>query len=531
MPMTLLSQSLLMKIEKIELGETGNFSPIFLDYLQQKDQLRPFYHLYPSMENLGKQLRLKEFSKEKRAVLAKVLEEQYADIEVGTKVRDHISQLKSAKTFTITTGHQLNIFSGPLYFIYKIATVINTCKKLAEAFPEFNFVPVYWMASEDHDFEEINHFRLFGKTYTWETDQTGAVGRFDPVGLRNILSALPEKLALFEQAYLGHNNLADATRFFVNELFGSQGLVVVDADHPGLKAEIKGLMLDDLIKHQAESIVVPDSDRIEKMGYKSQVFCRPVNFFYLDNGIRERIVYQNGRYEINNTDLFFTKEEIQELVQTNPEKFSPNVILRPLYQETILPNLAYIGGPAEVAYWLQLHGLFRHYKIPFPVLMPRNFALIINRANAKKIGKTGVEPKSLFRDEQFLKERFITGNGGRKLTLEREKEILEQVFQSIKNQALTVDKSLGGFIGAEGNKVLKSVENIEKRLKKAEESKYENSLKSLLAVKEKLFPEGKLQERADNFLNFYINNPDFTDRILEAVDPFDFRFHILIEDE
>ena len=531
MPMTLLSQSLLMKIEKIDLGETGNFSPIFLDYLQQKEQLRPFYHLFPSLENFEKQIRQKEFSNEKRRVLAEVLKEQYAKIEADTRVFDNISLLNTENTFTVTTGHQLNIFSGPLYFIYKIATVINTCKKLEETFPEFNFVPVYWMASEDHDFQEINHFRLFGEKYTWETDQTGAVGRFGPAGLRNILSKLPEKSPLFERAYLGHDNLADATRYFVNELFGSYGLVVIDADHKNLKAELTGLITDDLTRHEAETIVIPDSDRIEKMGYKSQVYCRPVNLFYLEDNVRERIVFQNDRYEINNTGLSFSKEEMLDLVKTNPEKFSPNVILRPLYQETILPNLAYVGGPSEVAYWLQLHGLFQHYKLPFPILMPRNFALMINRVNSKKIRKIGIEAKNLFKEEKLLKEHFIAENAGHNLTLEREKEILEQVFQSIKNQALTVDKSLGGFIGAEGSKAFKSVENIEKRLKKAEETKYDNSLKSLLGMKEKLFPEGNLQERTDNFLNFYINNPDFINQILAVLDPFDFRFHILIEDE
>ena len=515
----------------MNLGETGNFSPLFLDYLQQKDQLQPFYGLFPSLENFEKQVQKKRFPKEKRGVLTEVLREQYSHVEAATSVRDNIALLDGENTLTITTGHQLNIFSGPLYFIYKIVTVINTCKKLAEAFPGFNFVPVYWMASEDHDFQEINNFRLFGKKYSWETDQTGAVGRFDTAGLGSILSELPEKLPLFERAYLENGNLADATRCFVNDLFGDQGLVVLDADHKKLKAGMSGLIIDDLTKHDAEAIVVPDTTRIEGMGYKSQVFCRTVNFFYLDDNLRERIVFQDGRYGVNNTDLSFSKEEVLALVESNPEKFSPNVILRPLYQETILPNLAYVGGPSEVAYWLQLHGLFEHYKLPFPILMPRNFGLVINRAMAKKIRKIGVGANSLFKGEKSLKEQFIADNAEHDISLEREKEVLEQVFQSIKNRALVVDKSLDGFVGAEGSKTFKSVENIEKRLKKAQEAKYDSSLKSLLGIKEKLFPGGNLQERTDNFLNFYINNPEFINEALAAFDPFDFRFHILIEDE
>lgn len=515
----------------MNLGETGNFSPLFLDFLQQKDELQSFYHLFPTLENFERQIRLKEFSKEKRVVLTEVIREQYEKVEANTRVTDNISLLNEENTFTITTGHQLNIFSGPLYFIYKIVTVINACKKLKGILPEFNFVPMYWMASEDHDFDEINHFRLFGKKYIWETDQTGAVGRFDPSGLRDVLAELPEKLPLFERAYLENDTLADATRCFVNELFGSEGLVVIDSDNKRLKEQLSDLVVDDLTEHEAENIVVPDSDRIEKMGYKSQVFCRPVNFFYLEDHTRERIIFQNGRYEVNNTDLTFSKDEMVELVKTHPEKFSPNVILRPLYQETILPNLAYVGGPSEVAYWLQLYGLFQHYKLPFPILLPRNFALVINRTNVKKIRKMGIEIKSLFREEKSLKERFIEENAEHNLSLEREKEVLEQVFLSIKNQALAVDKSLEGFIGAEGSKALKIIENIERRLKKAEETKHDNSLKSLLGIKEKLFPGGNLQERTDNFLNFYINKPEFISEVLTALDPFDFRLHILSEDE
>lgn len=531
MPMTVLSPSLLMKVEKINLGETGNFSPLFLDYLQEKDVLKSFYDIFPTPENFEKQIKGKDFSKDKRQVLTAVLREQYEGLEAGNKVLDNIAFLDDEKTFTITTGHQLNIFTGPLYFIYKIATVINTCKKLAETFPGFNFVPVYWMATEDHDFEEINHFRLFGKKYEWTTDQSGAVGRFNPAELGELLASLPEKVALFERAYLEHETLADATRCFVNELFGAEGLVVIDADHKKLKAEFSELLLDDLTNQRAETIVGNNSAEIEKLGYKSQVFCRPVNCFYLQDNIRERIILQGDRYLINNTDLSFSREEMFDLLKTNPEKFSPNVILRPLYQESILPNLAYIGGPAEVAYWLQLHGLFKHYKLPFPILMPRNFALVVNRGNNKKIRKSGMQVKDLFKDEKSLKDQFVAKNAEFKLSLEQEKEILSQVIQSIKNQALGVDKSLEGFTGAEGKKMLKIVDGIEKRLKKAEETKHDDSLQSLVKTKERLFPEGKLQERTDNFLNFYLNNPEFIQETLKAFDPFDFRFHILIEDE
>src|SRR5699024_1121789 len=149
--------------------------------------------------------------------------EQYKGLPIKAPVQENIESLKQANTFTVTTGHQLNIFTGPLYFIYKIITVINTSKVLAKEYPDCRFVPVYWMASEDHDFEEINHFNLFGKTYRWETSQKGPVGRFSTESIQAVLDDLPEKVPLFENAYQEGKTLAAATRHYVHELFGAEG--------------------------------------------------------------------------------------------------------------------------------------------------------------------------------------------------------------------------------------------------------------------------------------------------------------------
>ena len=167
-----------MKVDKIDLGETGLFSPIFLDYIKQKKPLQPFYNLYPFKKNVGKQVKLKKesFSSETRKILTTVLNSQYEGFTISDTLSSNLQKLEQENTFTITTGHQLNIFTGPLYFIYKIVTVINACKELKADFPDYNFVPVYWMASEDHDFEEISYFKLFNKKYIWETDQKGRVG-------------------------------------------------------------------------------------------------------------------------------------------------------------------------------------------------------------------------------------------------------------------------------------------------------------------------------------------------------------------
>lgn len=520
-----------MMLEKISLAETQQFDPIFTDYLAGEPKLSSFYHRSPQVDSFREQISEKQLPQAQRDTLVKVLQQQYQSIDASDAVSENIRQLSDAQTFTVTTGHQLNIFTGPLYFVYKVATVINACRRLQETYPDYRFVPVYWMASEDHDFEEISYFSLFGKTYTWETDQQGAVGRFHPNGLSKVLDELPEKTPVFEKAYQDQETLADAVRYYINELFGQYGLVVLDSDNAELKAGFSSVMQEDLLQHTAKQQVEETSAQLEEMDYKTQVFPREINLFYLREQSRERIVREEGRFKVLNTDVSFSEEEMTQELADHPERFSPNVIMRPLYQETILPNLAYVGGPSELAYWLQLKPVFDHHQVAFPILLPRNFALVINKTNAKKLRKVAVPPSDLFLDTQSLVKKFVEDNSDSNLSLKDQKAVLADVFEKIKEKARKVDGSLEGFIGSEANKSFKSLSNIEKRLKKAEENNQETAVKQLEGLKEKLFPDGSLQERQDNFLNFYINNPSFIEELLEQFDPFDFQFYVLTEGE
>lgn len=516
-----------MKLEKVELKETDSFSPVFLDYIAQKESLRPFYGEFPTIKNFEKTLSRRALGEKERSTLVDVLSQQYGPLSIKEAVDFNIHSLINPWTFTVTTGHQLNIFTGPLYFIYKIVTVINACKKLKEAYPEYHFVPVYWMASEDHDADEISHFNLFGKKYEWKTDQTGRVGKFIPQSLNEVIDQLPEPTDLFEQAYLDHDTLADAVRYYVDALFGNDGLVVIDADDSKFKAVFAPIIERELFEHTSNALVEATSKKLDEAGYKNQAFSREINFFFIENGSRERIIREGDDYKVLNTDKSFSKEELQKLLQTNPEKFSPNVIMRPLYQECILPNLAYVGGPAEVAYWLQLKPVFDHYKVSFPALMPRNFGLVVNKANQKKVEKLQLKAIDLFKSANKLKEEYLNKHGENGFGLDKERKKLAKVFEKIQAKAEQIDGSLTGFIGAEGAKSFKSLENISKRLKKAEEQNNETAMSQIDTIKEKLFPNGSLQERHDNFLNFYLNNPGFIRELLDHFDPFDYRFHVL----
>ncbi len=520
-----------MQLHRIALADTRSFSPFFLDYISQKESLKNFYHQFPLIQNFKDQIAEKSisFPQANRETLSKTLSKQYEGLKISEQVAGNIKSLVDSKTFTVTTGHQLNVFTGPLYFIYKIVTVINTCKALKSKYPEFNFVPVYWMASEDHDYDEIKSFRLHGKKYSWETNQTGAVGRFDPKTLSKLADELPGDVFIFKNAYSKSKTLAGATRSYVNELFGKDGLVVIDADERELKASFSKVIHDDLFRHTSKKLVEEKNQELERLDYHPQVFARDINFFYLDKGIRQRIEQNDKGFSVVETLLKFSAKEIEDLITTEPEKFSPNVILRPLYQEMILPNLAYVGGPAEVIYWLQLKGVFDYFKIPFPVLMPRNFAAVMDEPMQRKFEKTGLELKDLFEEKNFLFNHWIAKNSNANLSLGKELKEVDAIFKQVKDQASSIDPTLYQHADAQTKRMIHSLEVIEQKMLRAEKRKQSDKLRQAESVKDFLFPNGSPQERTDNFLNFYQQDPQFIEKVVQHFDPFDFRFNILTQ--
>lgn len=518
-----------MHHKTVEPGTTNQFAPVLRSYLSGDKKLSGFYNNTPSLEGILRQLGEKKFCPEHRKILCQVLKNQYSHININEQVGNNIGLLEKEDTYTITTGHQLNIFTGPLYFIYKIVSVINACRQLKEAKPEANFVPVYWMATEDHDFEEIAHFRFEGIEHYWKSDQAGAVGRMKPEGLKAILDEIPGLPQCFNEAYLKHDNLADAVRYYINALFEDYGLVVINADESRLKKLFNPVIKDDLLQHSAKKLVDGQSVALENLGYKTQVYCRDINFFYLEQGLRERIVKEGEWYKVQGTELKFTADEIIEEVDNHPEKFSPNVILRPLYQECILPNLAYCGGPSEVVYWLQLKPVFDHFKIPYPVVMPRNFAMIIPRHIKRKMAKLNIADEDIFKNKHQLQAQLVAGFAGHELDLNGKKDEILATFESIKKQAAAIDPTLAPHVEAQQTKTKNSLEVIEKKFIRAEKKNQQVKLDQLESVLQSLLPNGMPQERADNFLNFYMEDPKFIDELIMTFDPFDFSYNILTD--
>ncbi|MDA7580661.1 bacillithiol biosynthesis cysteine-adding enzyme BshC, partial [Crocinitomicaceae bacterium] len=282
-----------MKSNKIHRSDTGLFSKQQLDMVYDQAIYKDFISQPFSIDAFEDQMnmKLKQYPEEFRKVLRDSLINQYDRVEITTSTASNIDSILDNKTYTITTGHQLSLFTGPLYFIIKIVHVIKLCKKLSKKYPQHRFVPVYWMASEDHDFKEIQSFHVFNKTITWNTNQKGPVGRFDLSGLDEVKTQLTELFVnhpdsevmnLIDQ--LDGETYADVVRGLVNALFGSDGLVILDGDDVELKQLFAPIVQKELDEQFSFKEVLKLNDTLSALNVKLQVVPRETNLFYIENG-------------------------------------------------------------------------------------------------------------------------------------------------------------------------------------------------------------------------------------------------------
>ena len=528
-----------MPTDCISYKNSGYFSPLMKNYLEEKLNLQPLYNHFPKLENFGKQILEKQanFDDASRATLVSVIEKQYASIATSHLTKQNIEALKVNNTFTVTTGHQLNLFSGPLYFLYKIISTINLTEELKTKYPAYNFVPIYWMATEDHDFEEINYFNFKGKKFRWNKESTGPVGRLSTDGLESFFEIYEQELGtstnattlkkLFTEAYLQHDNLANATRHLANALFGTYGLVILDADDKDLKRTFIPYVKEELLHQKSHKLVLETAEKLKN--YTVQVNPREINLFYIEDKLRERIVFEGEKYKVNNTKIEFTADQILKLLNSNPEMFSPNVIMRPLFQEVILPNLCYIGGGGEIAYWLELKSFFDTVNITFPILLLRNSVLLTTEKQLKKADKLDLTWSDLFSKQNNLIDKVTQKASSFPIDLTVQKEQLQKQFTNLFELAKQTDKSFVGAVKAQEVKQIKGLENLEKRLLKAQKRKYSELIERAIDLQNELFPNKSLQERQVNFSQFYLEaGTDLIPTLKQQLKPLQSNFVITI---
>ncbi|MEM1324763.1 MAG: bacillithiol biosynthesis cysteine-adding enzyme BshC [Bacteroidota bacterium] len=530
-----------MQVLHFPYEEVSEFAQRDLAYINEQPKLRSFYQYEPAIDSFQQVIQDKSTANTDRQVLVDVLKAQYSDFEPTDTTIQRIESLLDGNTFTLVTAHQPSLFTGPLYFIYKIFSVINLAEQLNEKYTDYNIVPLFITGGEDHDFEEINHAHIFGKTLEWANEESGAVGRMKTSTLQPTLSQLKEILGesssavalctTIENAFTKFDSYGAATRYLVHCLFEKYGLVVIGMDEPKFKQRFIPYIKEEIFDQPSQALIQATQEELAAQGFDSQAHPRAINFFYLHDQLRSRIVLEDDVYKVLDSNFVFTRAELEAEIEAHPERFSPNVVMRPIYQETILPNLAYIGGGGELAYWQERKSQFAHFGVNFPMLIRRNSALWIDKGNAKRLEKVGLAVEDLFEDTHSLVKAYVKENSEQELSLNHEKLKTQQIFEGIVEKALAIDKGLKKTVLSEQAKMLNAIGVLEGKLLRAEKNRHDVALNQIRSLKERLFPNG-LQERHTNFMEFYLKyGDDFFNTLKAYLHPLDKEFLVFLDRE
>jgi bacillithiol biosynthesis cysteine-adding enzyme BshC len=499
--------------EHIPYAATNAFSGLVNDFVANPERFASLGTRPVNLQGLQQSIEERLKLSPNRDVIVARLREQYKAVDTSAAVLSNIESLASENTFTITTAHQNNLFTGPLYFIYKILHVIQLAKYCKSQFPQYNFVPVFYLGSEDADLEELNHIHLTNSTFIWETQQTGAVGRMKVDAsllglldrLQGELGVLPkgeEWITLLRSCYVEGCTIADATFQLVDKLFSKYGLVVLNPDHRELKRLFLPVIQRDLEPGATAKLLQPSIQTLQDLGYEAQAHVRPINLFYLENGSRKRIDKAGSDWSVVGSSITFDALAVEKEYLKHPERFSPNVILRGLYQCTLLPDVAFVGGGSEIAYWMQFGALFKEFGVPFPLLILRNSFQLIESDMAKKMAGLQLKTRQLFLSAQEISNQLLTAEDVAQFSLTDQLQLLHALYGGLREKASQVDPTLTAHVAAMEKRATNQALELEKKMKRAVRKKYATKEQQLQVIKSELFPQGQLQERYLNCSEF-----------------------------
>ena len=493
----------------IPFSSTHVFSKLINDYLEGKGNALDFVQYAPNVDGYKAAIEGRKKHPINRSLLFDVLTKQYSNLPQEKAVNDQLALLKKDSTFVVTTAHQPNLFTGPLYFFYKIIHAIQLAASLKTAFPEYNFVPVYYMGSEDADLDEVGAFNLDQKKCQWVTKQTGAIGRMQVDDalllllkhLESYWTILPQgqqALEILKEAYQKGKTISEATLSFVHAFFGSKGLLVLQPDDAALKAAFIPVMEKELLTGFSHEAIQPTIAALSK-DYHVQSEGRSINLFYLNDSIRGRIEKQGEAYIVVDTALKFSQTEIIAELHQYPERFSPNVILRGVFQETILPGVVFVGGGGELAYWMELKNVFHQVSVHYPLLQLRNSFLLMSQRQAEQWAAMQFEEEDLFKPIHDLEIAYVKKHATQALDLQEQINHLTALYTNIKNEAVKVDASLGAHTENIASQAKAKLLALEKKMLRAERRKQSVAIQRIHRIKKELFPQDNLQEREEHF--------------------------------
>lgn len=530
-----------MKIEKIGFEKFSQISSRDKAYQSNDSTLEPFYKYKFEYNEFKNAISDRKRFPIDRKLLINQLNKQYDGIEVSKKTAKNIQKLASENTFTIITAHQPSLFTGPLYYILKICSTINITENLKKDFPENDFVPVFILGAEDHDFEEINHTQIFNKKIEWNNDESGSVGRMSKTNLDQAIEQLFDILGDNANA----NELKEIVAFaqkesysygefsflLIHKLFDRFGLIIANFDNKAFKNAFKPYIKQEIFENTSKPLVELEQKRLIEAGFSDQAYAREINFFYLSDGSRSRIEKQGDVFKVLDTDLSFTMDEMYDEIDRFPERFSPNVIMRPIFQEIIMPNLAYVGGGGELAYWMERKSQFKEFNVFFPMLVRRNSALWVNKRNKKQMDSLELGIQDFLADTEQLIKSYALDQTEHEIDFSSEYSKITEAYNDISHKAVDIDKTLEAKVEAMKTNHINNLEKLHQRLIRTIKQNQETTLNKIRKTKDLLFPGEGLQERQVNFMEFYLSNgKDMIDYLTEVCNPFEKELLVIYED-
>lgn len=516
-----------------------NFSDIpgqqnlFLDYLYEFENVARFYK--KDFRNKDNYIPLFEELKKKqrphRNKVAEIIQKQYKGLKPSRLTESNLEYLSSEKTIAIVTGQQLGLLGGPLYTIYKILTAIKLSIYLKSIYEDYNFIPVFWLEGDDHDFEEIRSVNLYSEDFSLKRisysealpDESSkiSVGEmiinesidkfFDEIsGSLRESDFKSEIIDLFKKYYSEGESLKFSFKQMLFHFFDEYGLIIFDPQDKNIKELLKPVFINEIENFRRHSKISVAQSALLDEHYHAQVKVKPVNLFYSDENGRFSVEPDENDFKLKNRRVKFTKDEILELINSTPEKFSPNVLLRPVCQDFILPTGFYVGGPAEISYFAQVIPLYPMFNVVQPIIYPRASATIAEKNIKNIIDKFSLSYADLFLDEQLIINKTLSGliDNSVDEVFSKLSDSISHAFEGIKQKLVLIEKNLEDPAEKTKENILGNIEKLKSKALKSMESRHEVSLKQINKAKSYFYPESGLQERKLNMI-YFLNKYNF----------------------
>jgi bacillithiol biosynthesis cysteine-adding enzyme BshC len=516
---------------------------LFLDYLYEFENVKKYYKKNFRDDEEYKKIiaKLSSTPRDHKYELTEILKSQYEGLNASRNTLGNIQALSSPNTFVVATGQQLGIFGGPLYTFYKIITAIKLSFSLKEKFPEYNFVPVFWMPGDDHDFEEIKSINLIDQSnnlinisYNDGLEQEinrGGVGELKlNGGINETLAKLEESLRkteftaglldMLKSGYQEGKTVKEAFKKLLMYFFDEHGLVIFDPQPKEAKELLKELFKFEIENFRTTSkVLVETSADIEEI-YHSQVKVRAINLFYSEGDGRYLIEPFENEFKLKGKRKKFTKEELLAVIDAHPEYFSPNVMLRPICQDYIFPTIAYVGGPGEISYFAQAIPLYDIYNVEQPIIYPRSSLTIIEKNISNIFEKYDITFNDLFLEYERLSKKAVSkfSDFNFEDIFRKAKDNISASFNDLQQQISAIDPTLSSPIQTSRDKALQNLDGLKAKAESAQVNKHESVLRQVSKAVNIAYPNSNLQERELNFI--YFGNkygPDFINKLYKEI--------------